>query len=296
VSINNLGVAYQAVGDALWAAGRLRESIPNYEKARDAFAQAGAQGAGSAILYAYIVEYIVSQQAVLGDAAGAARTLATVPPVLAGLRKSESKGSMAPVIVDALGKAGAAFAALELDDVAAARRVAVEAVGQLQSIKPERGFQEAETYIGLYSAADVAGHAEYLLGDFSAAERDQRTAVEARKRYLTDAVSDRRDFAEKSTWLAMALAREGRYAEAAQVIAPFVKFQRELAAKNHGDRWQPFELACVLYAQAESDAPRRAALLREAAALIDSLPPALGALHDVRQWRERIRRAQRDGA
>jgi tetratricopeptide (TPR) repeat protein len=141
-------------------------------------------------------------------------------------------------------------------------------------------------------AADAAGHAEYLLGDFAAAEKAERAAVDARKKYLTDAVSDRRDVAEKSTWLAMTLARQGHLDEAAQVIDPVVKFHRELAAKNRGDRWQSLELACALYADALAEPKRSAALLREAAALVQGLPPAMQEVHDVRLWRDRIRQAQ----
>jgi hypothetical protein len=46
-----------------------------------------------------------------------------------------------------------------------------------------------------------------------------------------------------------------------------VKFQRELAGRNRGDRWVPFELACALYVEALSDQSKRAALLHEAAGL-----------------------------
>jgi hypothetical protein len=99
--------------------------------------------------------------------------------------------------------------------------------------------------------------------------------------------------AEKSTWLAMALARQGHLEEASQVIAPVVKFHRDLAARNHGDVWQPVELAGALFAQALSDKTRSAALLHEAAALLDATPLALQGLHDVKQWRQRVREALR---
>jgi hypothetical protein len=132
-----------------------------------------------------------------------------------------------------------------------------------------------------------------MLADYADAERAQREAIEARKKYLTEAVGDRRDIAEKSTWLAMAMARQGRMTEAAQVIAPVVAFHRELAAKNRGDQWQPVELAAALYAQALTDTTHRAGLLREAAAKIDALPATMRNLHDIRQWRERILAAER---
>ena len=89
----------------------------------------------------------------------------------------------------------------------------------------------------------------------------------------------------------MAQAGQGRMSEAARTIGPVLRFYRELAAKNHGDQWLPLELAGALYAEALSDPKTGAANLREAARLIDGLSRELQSTHDVRQWRERIRRA-----
>jgi hypothetical protein len=194
--------------------------------------------------------------------------------------------------VDALGQAGAADAALENEDPTTARRIASNAVSAVQGIDPKGGLQSVEKYVTLYSAADIAGHAQYQLGDYAAAEQSERMAVEARRKFLTSATNDLRDEAEKSTWLAMALAREGKLDEAAKVIGPVVQFHRELASKNHGDRWEPLELACALYAEALSDAKQRSALLQEAAGIVDALPASLRSLHDVRQWRQMIQHSQ----
>jgi hypothetical protein len=293
VSANNLGAAHQELGDVLWSLGRLREALVYYSKSLDDFAKAVGAGAGQVILYGYQMSYAALQQGVVGDTDGVAATLASGAPLLAKLRASEPKGSMAPVIFEALGKGGAAAAALQLDDLPAARRIAQDAMDQVRPLKPEQGVQENEKYITLFWAANVAGHAEYLMGEYPAAEREQREALAARKKFVTEAIGDQRNVAEISTWLAMAIAKQGRLAEAAAVIAPVVKFERELAAKNRGDKWLPYELACALYVQARTDTQKSAALLREASALMDGLAPTLRPLHDVRRWRERIHQAQR---
>ncbi len=292
VSANNLGSAHQSLGDALWAMGRLHEAIPYYVFSLNDFAKASGAGAGQIILYAYQLTQVVYAQSVVGDASAVASTLATCAPFLAKLRQSEPAGGMAPIIFDALCSVGAAQAAYERDDLVVARSTAVEAANRVQASKPARGVQEVQKYVTLFLASNIAGHAEYLLGNYPAAERAQREAIEARKKYLTEAVSDRRDVAEKSTLLAMALARQNRLGEAAEVIAPVVKFHRALAAKNMGDRWQTLELASALYAEALADPKKSAALLREAAALVDGLPATMRPVHDVRQWRERIHQAQ----
>ena len=57
--------------------------------------------------------------------------------------------------------------------------------------------------------------------------------------------------------------------------------------------WLPQELAGALYAQALTDPKQRAALLKESAALLAGLAPALQPLPEVRQLRDWIREAQR---
>ncbi len=62
--------------------------------------------------------------------------------------------------------------------------------------------------------------------------------------------------------------------EAAQIIAPVVKFQRESRRQEPRRLWQTVELAAALYAQALTDRQAEARrLLREAAAKIELCPP-----------------------
>ena len=171
--------------------------------------------------------------------------------------------------------------------------MAREAALALEAIQPGGGIQASQKYISLYVTYSIATRTAYLLGDYAGAERAERAATEARSHSPIEAVGDRRDMGELATWLAMAMARQGREADAAQAIAPVVKFQRELAVKNHGDQWQHVELAAALYVQALTDKTHRAALLREAAGKLDALPATMRGLHCIRQWRERILAAER---
>ncbi len=93
--------------------------------------------------------------------------------------------------------------------------------------------------------------------------------------------------------LALAVNGQHRTAEAQELIGPLVKFHRQLAAHNQGDQQQHVELARTLYAQAVIDPAHRAALLREAASLLDSLPAPMQGLRSVRLWREHVRDAMR---
>jgi len=79
--------------------------------------------------------------------------------------------------------------------------------------------------------------------------------------------------------------------EAQAVIAPVVKLQRGLFARNHDDYRQHLELASVLYASALAGGGDRRALLAEASALIAGLPAEMRSLKSVVLWRERVRKA-----
>ena len=293
VSTNNMGVAHQGVGDALWAMGRMHEAIPNYFKCLDDFGKATSGGTGFVIIHGYAVAQTASHQAQLGDDAGAAATIASAGPFLADLRRSEPQGSVAVVIADSLVDLPTASAAFERDDHKGAVRMVQETVRKLTPVTPESGVQENQKFTSLFVAYHVEGRASFLLGDYAGAERAERASIAARKHTPIEAVADRRDIAELSTWLAMAIARQGRLEEAAQVIAPVVKFHRELAARNHGDEWQRVEFAGALYAQELTDKTHAAALLREAAAIMDALPAAMRSMHDVKLWRDLISAAER---
>jgi len=195
------------------------------------------------------------------------------------------------IVADGWLKVAQGLAALHRDDLEATRRIAAEAVRELGTIAPS-GESRFYKNLQLYFAQHLQGRAEFLAGDFAAAEHSEIKAVEARKAAGAEAMDDRRFLYEAVTWLALAQVRQGHTSEAAQTIAPAVKFQRGLATRNRGDRWQPQELAAALYAQALSDPGKRVALLHEATVLIDGLAPEVRATHDVQQWRARILQAQ----
>jgi hypothetical protein len=291
VSINNFAVAEGQLADANWAAGRLREAVRYYLKQLEVARRASTGGATYMLNLFGVMAGAAYFQAASGDTPGAAATNAAGLPLLTKLRQSEPAGSATVVLADAAQKTSEAFVALERDDLAATRHSATEAASELQSATLH-GASEGQKGVWLHFAYLAAGQAQYRLGDFAAAEHSMAKALEAWKATGGEAVDDQRRLSGVSSWLAMAQARQGRTSEAAKTIAPVVKFQRGLAARNHGDQWLPQELAAALYAQALAEPDRRASLLREAAGLINGLAPEVRATHDVQQWRERIQQAQ----
>jgi tetratricopeptide (TPR) repeat protein len=292
-SLNNLGVADQAMGDALWASGKFPDAIAAYHQAVEDFALATPGGSGFGIIHAANRLTLAISQARLGDASAAEATLAGEQPFLDKLRASEPPGGSFPtLLIENIMRIGAAAAAYFSGDVDRARQVAADSVQKIHAAKTEGAFQSSQVGITAYYGLHLMARVDYLHADYPAAEREERQAMADRKHWSTEGTTDQRDLAEVSTWLAMSLAKQGKLADASREIAPVVKLQRELAARNHGDIWLPTELAAALYAQALAEPSHRAPLLKEAAALLDGVAAPLKPLREIRQWRERIHQAQ----
>jgi tetratricopeptide (TPR) repeat protein len=288
-----MGVAHQGLGDVLWAMGRIHEAMPYYLESLDDYGRAVSGGAGFVIIHGYDIAQTSYHQAQAGDFAGAAATIAAGEPFLENLRRSEPKGSIAVIIVDALQKIPAAGVAFEADDLKGALKMIGPPIEALEATKPDGGQQEFQKQISLFVAYHLKGRVEYLLGDYPAAEAAEKASLKAREQSPTESVSDHRDVVELTTWLAMAVAAQGRTGEARQLLAPALQFHRDLAPKNRGDQWQYVELASALYVQSLADKEHGGALLHEAAARLDAVPAAMKSMHDVRLWRNLVSTAER---
>ncbi len=296
--IFTLGGGNGDASDSLWAAGRVRESIGYGRKAIEGFGSATRSGeAFGPVDVAAVMIRTASRQAQLGDAAGAAATVAAADAFLSPdtLHKLGFSGSYMEVIIDVVRAWTAAAVAYERDDFAAAQRIARNALAQLQRATPSGPFDTVLMNDVLADLPALEGYAEYARGDFGAAEQSERTALKARRASAGGDIDDRRRTAQTAIWLSMALARQGKEAEAAQTIGPVITMYSAVEKKNHGDQWLPLEFAEALYAQSLTSPPQRAALLRQASGLVDHLIPSIAKLHDTRAWRARIEAAQRTG-
>jgi hypothetical protein len=292
-TLNNLAVAEGQLGDALWSVGRLREAVAYRIKQLDAQRRATSGGASFRENYGGALFGTVYALSSIGEDAQATTTLAAGEPVLAKLRQTEPAGSPIVALTTAAYRIAASHTAYERGDLRVTRQVAGDAVRGLQAIAVHGVQEYYKQLLSGFADADV-GRAEYLSGDFAAAEHSEAAAVLERKAAGTDNIFDQRSLEGLQTWRAMALAREGRLSEAAQTIAPVVSFQRQLAARNHGDRWQPVELASALYAEALAEPAHAAALLAEAQTLLNGIAPEIRSTPDARLWRQWVRQAARN--
>lgn len=164
-------------------------------------------------------------------------------------------------------------------------------ISRTQKINSKGAGDDFAKYATLYMANVLKAQSELMLGDFQAGEQSARAALAAKKLWMLDPSIDVRQEAFASTLIALALAEQNRLADAQLAIDPVVKLHRDFAAKNHGDQTQRVEMARALYAEGLAVPARRAVLLREAAALLDSIPNEMKTLSSVAIWRDRVREA-----
>jgi tetratricopeptide (TPR) repeat protein len=288
VTTNNLAVARTGLGDVYWTAGKLHEAMPHYDQSVKDGLQVTSGGPNLYVTSFFTLAYCALRHAQIGDFSEAGALIDSGKPYLDRLRQSTPQGSTALTIVDMENRLAVASVAQQRGDDAAARRIAGDAQGELQDLKVKGGVEEFQKNTLLFWAGLTAGQSAMVQKDYAAAEQSLRIALAGRSAQGTTSMDDRRNEAIISSWLAAALARQGKTAEAAKLIAPAVKYERELAARNHGDVWVPVELAGALYAQALADRAQAPALLREAQALLDSLPADIRNTHDVRLVRDYV--------
>ena len=292
VSLNNLGVAQSQLGDALWSSGRLREAIPHYQDGVNSFGRAAKGGSVFAVARILSAGGLAYRQIAIGETTAAQAAVAARNPFVAELRHSEPADSPVLTIVSAGMKLEDAMLAEAHGDFESARRLSADAATSLQTVKQSSDEAQAQKNFVASILYDIEGRSAYELGDFAAAERAERNSLEAHHGQGGEATDDQRRKAEISSWIALTQARQGRSADAARTLAPVIKLQAELTARNHGDHWLPLELARTRYVEALIDPAKRSGLLTEASHLIDGLSPEVRAAREARQWRERVHAAQ----
>jgi tetratricopeptide (TPR) repeat protein len=149
---------------------------------------------------------------------------------------------------------------------------------RIESMKPvDDGQKRTKNVLLLNAYREMAG-ASYRLKAIATAEAEITKAVDLRKVVPPRTLDERRDAMDDQILRAMILAKLGRHTEAQEAIAPALKFHRELQARHHDDLTQRIQLAQALYAKAIAGGGSEAASLKEAAALIDGLPPMMRTL------------------
>jgi hypothetical protein len=292
VTLNNLGGNSVSAANAFWLAGHLQEAVRYNAKASEVTGRAAAHESSGDFLETHLLftGFLALNQTMMGDAQGAAATLAKIRAIDVRLRKSDPAGSVGSVMGDVWQKAIAVQAGLLHGEFAATQRLARETLSEIAPATPRSGDESFGQALTVAALNHLLAIANYELGEFAAAEAAEELSLKSRKEFAAPGVSTDRDLGESSTWLAMAQAREGKLTAAAATLAPVLKMQRDLRARNKSDAWLPMELARALYAQSLIEPARAPALLKEAAQLLEGLTPAVRQLPEPQLWRARIAR------
>jgi tetratricopeptide (TPR) repeat protein len=160
-------------------------------------------------------------------------------------------------------------------DYATVRRLARERNQEAQGLKPSSpGEQRVKDNILLQTQRRVA-QASYRLQQYAEAAAEIRQAIAYRQAIPPRTLDEEREAMDDQILLAILLARLGRASEARDVVAPAVKFHRDLMARGRDDLTQRIQFAQALYASALAGGAKESATLAEAARLIDGLPAEL---------------------
>ena len=128
-------------------------------------------------------------------------------------------------------------------------------------------------------ALELMARAMYQTGDYSAAEAAARESLEVRLGAVRRSSRDDLRLNEIRTEIAKAVARQGRFKEADEIIQPVLSFHRQLQQRRVDDLVQHIDLSTALFVSALVAPRERTAQLAEAAAIMDHLPP------EMRRWK-----------
>ncbi len=292
-SLNNLGVARTHTANALFESGRIAEARDKFRAAaavREKMLKIGSFQARNAMIWLGIA---ADFDAELGEFASAKADLAEARR----LWEQHIKPTSAPLVVG--------FSRLWLEGFDAG--IALHEGNASKALQQARGILAGTSELKPVSRADgewlrrlriranqVIGVASLELGDFAAAETSARAILADQKglpKWDGPFGSDR-DRAGFEVLLAAAVARQGRSAEAREILKPALKYHRDQYARRHDSVFQHFELAQAVYVAALTEPEKRGALLAEATALLDSIPPALSKWKTGQRLRADIAKAR----
>jgi tetratricopeptide (TPR) repeat protein len=302
IAWNNLADQRIGVSASLWLLGEIDEARKQMQAALDVGHQVKEVAFIGTVL-ALASGYLVRLDADTGDRKGAEAMLAANKRFVALAIRDLPAGAFgrayAPEFLGYYGYQGSGFGfgALAIPeaegDYETVRSLARASAARLEQIHDPTPAQAESRDGALELAYRTIADASYRLKDYSAADSAIKRALALRKTIPTRTLGDERDAGTQAVLAGMIAARLGRNDEARRLIDPVVDMQRKLhERKDNEDQTQRMELAQALYASALAGSQHRAADLREAATLMDALPPQMRAMISVRRLRADIAEAQ----
>lgn len=287
---NNLAVAYSDSANYLWDQGKFAESRDRLRAAAgvtDKMQSLGSTATNLVFWFAHLAEREIEA----GDSTAAAVAMAQAEQVLETEVLPNVSGFMAATLTLRL-DTSRAFGLLASGDSARALELVRVILTDIDALEPSSaGAEQMQRWIRAWNAATGA-LAAYEVGDFAVSESHARTAVEDWQWHPPTGLPHELVGAQFKTLLAQALARQGRDAEAREILRPLLAYLREQHARPHENLMIDFQLAHALYAAALADRAERDMRLAEATAILDRLPPSMSRWNTSQRLRAWISEAR----
>lgn len=283
----NLAVDIQLLSDAQWVLGQTESSVTSMRRALDVFL-GHVYGPRTIGFFAYQSALAARRLTETGDMAGTVPVIVEMRKQLEKLRTQVSATNPAIPTSECREINVRMDVALRTGKLEETVDLARDCLKVLSGAKAEDDFWDRIIRTNQYSVATEAGQAQYMRGDLAAAEKLLRDAIANRKPLPVIDDDERRERSFAPVLLTIVLARQGKSAEAQELIKPIAELYRGLAKRNKDDQTFYVEQASVLYAQAVAGSPDRDRLLTEARSLIGRASPELQRVWSVRWWRSQI--------
>jgi tetratricopeptide (TPR) repeat protein len=291
IALNNVAGGYVREGWFLFRTGRVAEAIESYTAAT-AVEKRTRMSPSFAVNQMWPAGSVVFAEADRGNFAQAEAALSHVRQ-LSGIAGETRKDESSLATLRMFEASFAAAIPVAKWDFAAVRKLVERALPAAAVPPPSGGRVLSAWYGNLNGRYRDLANAAFMLGDYPAAEVAVKKSMTYQQQIPDRTLDRQRDVAQNQILLAMILARQGKQADAQQIVAPALKLHRDLhARKGNEDLTQRIELAQALLASAMADGGKDAASLAEAGALLDELPPSLRQLRSTVLLRKMIAEEQ----
>jgi tetratricopeptide (TPR) repeat protein len=304
IAWNNLASSRLSVGFFHWGLGEVRDGLASWHSALAVESQTN-QAAFLGDVLALAAGYVTMLEADVGNREAAESALADnrrlTQVAIRDLPEGAFGRSYIPEFLGYYGYPttglgyGAYAPAFAAGDYETVRSLAKASTARIESLKTSNASQALIKNRLLEVAYRTQAAASYMLKDYAGSEAQIGRALEVGHSIPRPSLRDERDWNDQLMLAAMIAARQEKYPQARQLIEPVLKLQRRLYArgKDNQDIYQHFELAQALYASALATPEQKGSELREAAALMDALPPQIRHQTSVALWRDRIAEEQK---
>lgn len=269
-ALNNFNISKAGVAFALFRLGRIEESLK--------YRRESAAVPADARIDAFLASNLAIWNGWLAEAVANDGDMAAARSAMVAARKFEevaNKGSGTNAFNPESVSSSEAVTLLLGDNARAAMTNTQESLARLEAWSPEGKLNQDLRMRSQIRVLQIRSLAANALGDFDAAEAASRRAFDLHQTAVRRGLIDDAAAHENRTTLAKALARLGRTKEAGEILRPALKFYREIQSRGTDDLTIRIQSSHALLVSALVEPAARAAKLNEAAAIMETLPPAM---------------------